>query len=501
MLTAMSSLPALRRWASSIRTRLLVTVVVVLLVAIVGTALGTRLVLLARVDERIDEQLVQQTEELRVLADEGLDPETGEHFGTDAERLLTVYLQRTVPSTGEVFVTYVDGEPFRRSAQRVPYRVDTDSELTARWADLTTTERGAVDTPGGRLEYLAVPVGPEDDPSAVFLVGVFRDVVAAEIDQAVRVTGIVGVAALVAALALAAGLARRILTPLDEVTRTAREITESDLSRRLEVRGDDELAELSRTVNAMLDRLQAAFAAQRAFVDDAGHELRTPITVVRGHLELLDGADPVERAETQALLLDELDRMHRIVEDLLTLARAEQPDFVRPAPFDLDELTTGVHRRVRALSTDHTWQLDGVGLGRVVGDEQRLTQALVQLADNAVQHTPPGTVVGIGSALDPARDGRPAMVRLWVRDDGPGIAPEDRDRVFDRFARGADGPRRSDGAGLGLAIVRAIARAHGGEVELGGGPGRGATFTLHLPVAPAPTTAPASPTPAPLPVP
>ena len=186
--------------------------------------------------------------------------------------------------------------------------------------------------------------------------GVFRDVVAAEIDQAVRVTGIVAVAALAAAVVLAVGLARRILTPLDEVTRAAREITESDLARRLDVHGDDEVAELSRTFNAMLDRLQAAFATQRAFVDDAGHELRTPITVVRGHLELLDDADPVERAETQALLLDELDRMHRIVEDLLTLARAEQPDFVRPAPFDLDELTTGVHRRARALSTEHTWQ-------------------------------------------------------------------------------------------------------------------------------------------------
>ena len=500
MLGSMSSLPALRRWASSIRTRLLVTVVVVLLVAIVGTALGTRLVLLARVDERIDEQLVKQAEQLRVLADEGVDPETGEAFGTDAERLLTVYLQRTVPSTGEVFVTYVDGEPFRRSAQRVPYRVDTDAALTARWADLTSTERGSIETPGGLLEYLAVPVGPEENPSAVFLVGVFRDVVAAEIDQAVRVTGIVAVAALAAAVVLAVGLARRILTPLDEVTRAAREITESDLARRLDVHGDDEVAELSRTFNAMLDRLQAAFATQRAFVDDAGHELRTPITVVRGHLELLDAADPVERAETQALLLDELDRMHRIVEDLLTLARAEQPDFVRPAPFDLDELTTGVHRRARALSTAHTWQLDDVGLGQVVGDEQRLTQALVQLADNAAQHTPPGTVIGIGSALDPPRDGRPGHVRLWVRDDGPGIPVEDRERVFDRFARGADGPRPSGGAGLGLAIVQAIARAHGGEVELTGAPGRGTTFTLHVPLAPSPSDAP-SPDPTPLPVP
>ena len=478
---------ALRRFAASIRTRLLLAMVLVLTVGLGATALGTRQVLLARVDERIHDQLAQEAEELRRFASQGLDPDTGEPFGGDADRMLTVFLSREVPGQGEVMVTYIDGGPARRTAQRVPYRVDTDPVLTAMWGSTEETLRGTVDTPAGPFDYLAVPVRTPSGPSAVFLVGQFRDLVAAEIDQTVRVTAWVALASLIAGLGIAAGLARRILTPLGDVTRTTEEITESDLSRRLDVRGHDEVARLATTFNGMLDRLQAAFGQQQQFVDDAGHELRTPITVIRGHLELLDDTDPVERAEVHALVLDELDRMHRIVDDLLTLAKAEQPDFVRASPFDLDELTTTVHRKATALSSDHDWQLDQVGVGQVVGDHHRLTQALVALADNAAKHTPAGTTIGIGSAIDD--DG----TRVWVRDDGPGIAEADVERIFDRFARGSTGPRRSDGAGLGLAIVQAIARAHGGEVTVASLVGQGAAFTLHLPLARPPDAAPPPP--------
>lgn len=465
----------LRRFAASIRTRLLLAMVVVLALGLGATAVGTRQVLMARVDERIQGQLSQHAEELRVFAADGLDPETGEGFGGDAPRMLTVFLSQEVPVAGEVMVTYVGGQPARRTAQRVPYRVDTDPSLTARWGRTTETLRGTVDTPAGPFEYLAVPVRTESGPSAVYLAGQFRDVVAAEVDQTVRVTAWVALASLLAGFGIAIGLARRILTPLGRVTQAAEEITESDLSQRLDASGHDEMARLAGTFNGMLDRLELAFAQQQQFVDDAGHELRTPITVIRGHLELLDDADPAERAETRALVLDELDRMHRIVEDLLLLAKAEQPDFVRPSLFDLDELTTTVHRKASAISPDHDWQLDQVGVGQVTGDHHRLTQALVALADNAAKYTPPGTTIGLGSAI--AHD----EVRLWVRDEGPGVDHDDRDRIFDRFTRGAGGPRRSEGAGLGLAIVRAIARGHGGEVSVESLPDQGAVFTLHLP--------------------
>jgi signal transduction histidine kinase len=280
---------------------------------------------------------------------------------------------------------------------------------------------------------------------------------------------------LLIASALAWVIAGRVLAPLRTLRTTAQAITETDLTRRLDVHGDDEIAELGRTFNAMLDRLEAAFASQRALVSDAGHELRTPITIVRGHLELL-GDDPAEREETISLVTDELDRMARFVDDLLLLAKAEQTDFLRPGPLDLDVLTDELYAKAKALA-DRDWRLAGSGTGRLVADRQRLTQAVVQLAQNAVQHTEPGDRIALGSAI---HDG---AARLWVADSGPGVPDHEQAAIFDRFHRGSD-RRRSDGAGLGLAIVRAIAEAHGGRVELDSRAGHGATFTLIVPTEP-----------------
>jgi signal transduction histidine kinase len=276
--------------------------------------------------------------------------------------------------------------------------------------------------------------------------------------------------------ALAVRLAERILAPVRLVTRTARSISDTDLSQRIPVRGYDEIAELSGTFNEMLERLEAAFATQRRFTDDAGHELRTPITVIRGHLELM-GDDPDDRGRTLELVSDELDRMSRMVDDLLTLARTEQPDFLRMRVVDLDELTIRMLENARGLAP-RDWRLEGTAEGRAMIDEQRLMQALLQLAANAVRHTTEDDAVAIGSAV---HDG---SVRFWVRDSGPGVAFEDRDRIFERFYRGRSGYQRSEGSGLGLSIVQAIAEAHGGRVELDSEPGHGATFTVVIPVDP-----------------
>lgn len=286
--------------------------------------------------------------------------------------------------------------------------------------------------------------------------------------------GAVGGAMLLIGSLLAWRLSDCVLVPVAAVTETARTISEGDLTERIEVRGRDEVARLAETFNDMLDRLESAFATQRRFVDDAGHELRTPITIIRGHLELLED-DPEERRETVALVLDELDRMSRIVNDLLVLARWEQPGFLEPAPLDVAGLTDDVLAKASALA-ERDWRMDARATGTVVADRQRLTQALVQLADNAVRHTLADTPIALGSAL---ADGE---LRLWVRDEGPGIAPEEQRRVFDRFYRPGGGTR-GDGAGLGLSIVAAIARAHGGRVELASAPGAGATFTIAIPVA------------------
>jgi signal transduction histidine kinase len=273
---------------------------------------------------------------------------------------------------------------------------------------------------------------------------------------------------------LAVRLAERILAPVRLVTRTARSISDTDLTRRIPVEGYDEIAELSATFNDMLERLEAAFATQRRFTDDAGHELRTPITVIRGHLELMD-EDPADRARTLALVSDELERMSRMVGDLITLARTEQPDFVRVRVVDVDELTMRMLDNARGLG-QRDWLLDGWAVGRATLDEQRLMQAVLQLASNAVRHTNEGGVVAIGSRIT---DGQ---VRFWVRDEGGGVRPEERDRIFERFYRGVAGHRLSEGAGLGLSIVKAIAEAHGGRVELESEPGVGSTFTIVVPV-------------------
>ena len=223
----------------------------------------------------------------------------------------------------------------------------------------------------------------------------------------------------------------------------------------------------------MLDELEEAFDTQQRFVDDAGHELRTPITVIRGHLDLM-GDDPEERRATLVLIDDELDRMHRIVNDLLTLAKAERADFLRLGPVDLAALTQEVHAKAAALG-ERDWRLGATAAASSIADRQRLTQAMMQLAQNAVQHTRPGDGIEIGSRVVGAE------AELWVRDTGEGIAPGEADHIFDRFSRG--GRRRaSDGAGLGLSIVRAIAEAHHGRVAMTSEPGEGSRFVVVVPV-------------------
>ena len=213
------------------------------------------------------------------------------------------------------------------------------------------------------------------------------------------------------------------------------------------------------------------------------HELRTPITIARGHLEVL-GDDPAERAETIAIVTDELDRMNRYVSDLRLLAQAEQPDFLTLGPVDPGELVAELFDRVRALGP-RSWTLDRVppaGAWTVLADSVRLEQAILNLAANAVQHTTDGAEIGIGG------DVAGAELRLWVRDTGPGVDAAIADTLFRRHARGATSrAERPDGMGIGLSIVDAIARAHGGVVEVHSQPGAGATFTLLVPVTLAPS--------------
>jgi signal transduction histidine kinase len=442
-------------------------------VAIVASVLVVRRVLTVQVDSRIDESLVQETAELRDLA-RGRDPETGDRFLGDAARIFDVFLSRNIPVRNEAYVTFVGGQPYKRSSPYVtPYRLDQDPELVARWGSLTTPERGRVlETPAGTVDYLAVPLQTGGQVRGVFVAAFFRDLELEGINPAVWGAVGVGLVTLLIGSLLAWRVAEGVLRPVRLVTGTAQSISESDLTRRIDITGRDEVARLAATFNEMLDRLEEAFATQRRFVDDAGHELRTPITVIRGHLELLE-EDPEERTRTLALVMDELDRMHRIVNDLLILAKAQQPDFLDLQTVDIEALTRDMHAKASAIAS-REWRLEGVGRGRVVADRQRLTQAIVQLAQNAAQYTDEGDRISLGSAVSNGE------ARLWVRDTGAGISSEQQEYIFRRFARGG-GARKSEGAGIGLAIVRAIAEAHHGRVELDSRPGKGSTFTLVIP--------------------
>jgi two-component system OmpR family sensor kinase len=434
--------------------------------------LVARQILVVRLEERIDHELAQEVSELRILA-RGRDPSTGRPFGTDVRRVFQVFLRRNIPSRNEVILTYVDGRFFARSPslRAPPYRLERDPRLAERWGSLESTDRGEVSTPGGRIRFLAVPVRIEGAAPATFAVAVFRDREAEELDDAITALAGVGLALLLAGSVLAWRLAGGVLGPVRAVTTTARSISETSLERRIPERGSDEIAQLAATFNDMLDRLERAFDAQRHFLDDAGHELRTPLTIVRGHLELLP-EDPTARRRAIDLVLDEVQRMGRMVDDLILLAKSDEPDFLLLEAVDVAALTQELHGKASALGA-RDWQIDAVGRGIIVADRQRLTQAIVQLAQNAVEHTEEGAEIGLGSHVSP--DG----ARFWVRDTGSGVPPEDRGRIFERFERGSNA--RHGGSGLGLALVTAIARAHGGRAELDGSTSSGATFSITVP--------------------
>jgi signal transduction histidine kinase len=457
---------------TGIRARLLAWFVVLFALATAASVLVVDQILLRRLDQRINDALVQEAEEVRVLS-RGSDPETGDPFSGQVRKIFSVFLRRNIPSRNEAIITFVGGRPFLRS-RPVPYRLDRDPDLISRWARLRETERGTVDTPAGRVEFLAVPVRSPRPRDGVFVIAIFRDLEREEIDPALAGVAAIGGIVLVIGSLLAWMLADRILKPVRRISNTARSISGSDLTRRMEVESKDEIAELAATFNEMLDRLQLAFRTQKELIDDAGHELRTPLTIIRGHLETIE-VFPEDRDKVMALVMDELVRMGRLVEDLILLARSDRPDFLDLTIVDVEILTEEVHAKAEAIAP-RRWELDDVGKGRMVADRQRVTQALLELAQNASQHTEEGNVIAVGSKV---ANGEAC---LWVRDTGPGVKPRDRERIFRRFERGDGGRGRSGGGGLGLAIVHAVARAHGGRIELDSEPGRGSTFALVIPI-------------------
>ena len=297
-------------------------------------------------------------------------------------------------------------------------------------------------------------------------------------------------------LASLAGLAiaDRAMRPIVSLTATAREIAATrDPSRRMpEPKAEDEVGELARTLEQMLRSLDSAreereqaMRKQREFVADASHELRTPLTSVLANLELLQSSlEHPEQEEDREMVdsaLRSSRRMSRLVADLLLLARADAGRRSERRLCDLAEIAGHAAAEVAPVSGGHHLSIDNGRSIAVQGNPDELHRLVLNLLDNAVRHTPAGSRIELSLGVDEGS----GMAWIEVSDDGPGIPPEVREQVFDRFVRGSGPADTAAGAGtgLGLAIVRAVTASHGGEVELLESPRGGARFVVRLPLA------------------
>lgn len=468
--------PRRRLLPSTARTQIIAWVLLLVMSALMVVTFVTWRLLVRDTDARMDEALRFEVQEFTELTEPGVNPRTGEPFATE-EEVIREAIAYNIARPNEKFLGYVDGIYRTQSRQEpgTPEVLAHDAAFAERVATVTGPVEGRYQhAQVGEVRYLAIPVGLAGDPAhGVIVAAYLADAEREFANNAARLMLIVGSVTMLGAAGAAWLVAGRILRPLRAVADTTRVISDTDLSRRVPSRGNgDELDRLVTTINGMLDRVESGVSAQRRFIDDAGHELRTPITIVRGHLEVVDAHDPQDVRSTVALVDDELVRMNRMVSDLLLLAHSEQPSFLHPDTVDVGALTQEAFEKVTSLA-DRDFKLETVARAVAVLDPQRITQALVALADNACRFTEEGGWIGVGSQLSGG------WLRFWVSDSGPGVSDVDRARIFERFARG--GGRRSEGAGLGLSIVRAIAVAHGGDVLVDSVPGRGATFTVAIP--------------------
>ena len=485
-----------RGW--SVRQRMLALIVGVMAAGLLAVGLVSYGVQYGSLTERVDRELEQEVSELRQMAQRG-PAQDGQPY-QDVHDLFFAFLTTAVAGDDEAMMGMIDGEVEIFSGGARTFDVNHPDVVAA--AQTVAVEQGRARVTELRsqdteLRMLVADVRlPGETRHARFVVvndiGTQRD--------AVRQQALNFALLALAVLALVAWLGHvllgRLLRPLNELRAATAATSTEDLSRRVDVSGaDTDVAELVVRYNEMLDRIEAGVQEQRQFLDDAAHELRTPLTIVRGNAELLSADDPEDVEATRRLVLDEVDRMQRLVDDLLVLARVQRPDFVRPAPTDVTELVVEAMDRVTALG-ERAWRLDAGAEGTMRMDRQRVMQALVQLAANAVKFSPSGSVVEVastwagagspsafGAVAAGARTARRYLV-LSVRDEGIGIPRDQVERIFERFSR-ADNAGQTQGSGLGLAIVKVIAVAHGGAVGVESVEGEGSTFWMALPDLPA----------------
>lgn len=405
----------------------------------------------------------------------------GKLTATSLEDFFSGLLANLFPDD-DTFLIAVTGSRFYASSPKsLPLPLRPGSPTLNRWLIKRRPERGEInsnDPMVGSILYDLIPIEEENQKIGAFVVAITT---AGEYKEASEITLVVQkwyILLFLASLLILWLRASELTSPLRKLTEAINDIQTGNLSSRLAVNGNDELAILGERFNSMLDQIEALVSSQREFIRDVSHELRTPITIIRGHTELLLIEPQEQQQETIRLILEEVDRMARIVGDLSMLARSDRPEFLQMKRFPLQSFLEDIYRKTWLLAP-RDWQLDrskNTEGSLVVGDPQRLTQCLINLLVNASQHTKEHARITLGGNVSSN-----GWLKLWVSDEGQGIPPEMHSRIFERFQRTKRLGSDDQGSGLGLAIVEAVARAHGGRVELESKEGHGSTFSIHIP--------------------
>lgn len=386
------------------------------------------------------------------------------------------YLTRQPFERGTFMIAQITGSPVQGSLGSASLQADPGVlALLANPPTIATYGDLAAGSVQYRVRASAIMSGSQTVGAVVALTDL--STVADQTRNVTVLTAFEAGAAILLAIVTTFTVLRRVLGVVGDVTRTASVYTIDSPGRRLEGRfANDEIGRLVNTFNDMLGRLEAASQAQRQLLSDVSHQLRTPLTVMRGHLEVarrtgLD--DPTETGETIDLVLDEIDHASVLVDRVLVLGRSLEPDFVQPEPVDLPSFLGDVATAARAIAERH-WELGPVPDLVVSIDREKVRGAVLNLIDNSVKATGPEGTIRIGAETGPG-----GTLAIVVADTGVGIPVAQHERIFRRFERGERLDER--GSGLGLAIVSAVAEAHGGQVTIDSASGAGCTVRIVLP--------------------
>ena len=474
----------------SLRTQLVLVTSVLIALAIAVTSLVAISALRAQMVHQLDEEMKASSSSL--VSSVGTSQ-------TRQDGAVGSYRVYVLDQHGNVLYSIAGAD---QQAENEPVLTGWDSEKVKKYHETGTT----VNSRTGSNDWRIMPISLESSTNGQ----ASSMVIALPLKQTNQVVALVGVltfafglATLAAAIAMTWVIVTRTFEPLARVEQTAAKIAAGDLSQRIEdYNPSNEIGNLAISLNTMLAQIESSFNAQakseakmRRFVGDASHELRTPLVSIRGYSELYrQGALPNDEAVATAMgrIESESKRMGQLVEDLLTLARIDERRESKLAPFDLFHLAVDASNDAYATSPDREVSLVGLTddvaptSAPVIGDESRMRQVVANLLTNAMRYTPAGTPLEIAVGVREDIPGYPLSV-IEVRDHGPGIHGEDRERVFERFYRtDTSRSRETGGTGLGLSIVAAILEQHDGSVHIEETSGGGATFVISLPFYPAP---------------